>query len=332
MEISLCITFLLLLFLTESTPAHVHSHVSKERIEDGVYSPIDRNHIQDGVHHSEFDHEAILGSTKEAEEFDQLPPEEAKRRLQILLTKMDLNNDKVIERNELLAWILRSFKMLAEEEANTRFEEGDENADGFLTWEEHLIDTYGSADADEKAMLDLYDDMMMKNDKAMFKAADKNHDDKLSKEEHLHFNQPEDYPEMFPLILQNTLDEKDMNKDGAIDFQEFIGEKGIYFSIFFGRQKNDKEWLIVEKEKFDSEYDKDKDGKLNSDEIISWVVPSNHEIAEEEVNHLFAAADEDNDGALSFNEILANYDTFVGSEATDYGEHLNNIHAFEDEL
>lgn len=70
---------------------------------------------------------------------------------------------------------------------------------------------------------------MMKNDKAMFKAADKNHDDKLSKEEHLHFNQPEDYPEMFPLILQNTLDEKDMNKDGAIDFQEFIGEKGTFF-------------------------------------------------------------------------------------------------------
>jgi len=50
------------------------------------------------------------GSVKEAEEFDKLPIEESKRRLGILLTKMDLNNDKYIERNELKAWILRSFR------------------------------------------------------------------------------------------------------------------------------------------------------------------------------------------------------------------------------
>lgn len=50
------------------------------------------------------------GSTKEAEEFDKLPIGESKMRLGILLTKMDLNNDKYIERNELKAWILRSFR------------------------------------------------------------------------------------------------------------------------------------------------------------------------------------------------------------------------------
>lgn len=50
------------------------------------------------------------GSVKEAEEFDKLPIEESKRRLEILLTKMDLNNDRYIERNELKAWILRSFR------------------------------------------------------------------------------------------------------------------------------------------------------------------------------------------------------------------------------
>lgn len=52
------------------------------------------------------------GSVKEAEEFDKLPIEESKRRLGILLTKMDLNNDKYIERNELKAWILRSFRYI----------------------------------------------------------------------------------------------------------------------------------------------------------------------------------------------------------------------------
>lgn len=40
-------------------------------------------------------------------------------------------------------------------------------------------------------------------------------------------------------------------------------------------KSHSKEWLLAEKEKFDSEFDKDKDGILNASEILSWVVPSN---------------------------------------------------------
>ena len=35
---------------------------------------------------------------------------------------------------------------------------------------------------------------------------------------------------------------------------------------------------------------------------------------------------------FSFEEIITHHDVFVGSEATDYGEHLHNLHKFEDEL
>lgn len=125
--------------------AHIHSHQhnklsSNERTEDGAFSPRGMDHYAGGEHHEEFDHEAILGilnfaflgfvtyctkdksqtiklsfvfsigSVKEAEEFDKLPIKESKRRLEILLTKMDLNNDRFIEKNELKAWILRSFR------------------------------------------------------------------------------------------------------------------------------------------------------------------------------------------------------------------------------
>ena len=31
---------------------------------------------------------------------------------------------------------------------------------------------------------------------------------------------------MHPLILKQTLEEKDLNKDGYLDFQEFVGAKG----------------------------------------------------------------------------------------------------------
>lgn len=91
---------------------HTHTNeINKERTSDGAYSPRDHSHISDsGEHFSEFDHEAIIGSHKEAEEYDHLPPEEAKRRLEILLKKMDTDNDRKIDRNELKAWIIRSFK------------------------------------------------------------------------------------------------------------------------------------------------------------------------------------------------------------------------------
>lgn len=51
-----------------------------------------------------------VGSTKEAQEFDTLSPEESKRRLAILIKLMDLNKDEFVDRHELKAWILRSFK------------------------------------------------------------------------------------------------------------------------------------------------------------------------------------------------------------------------------
>lgn len=66
--------------------------------------------------------------------------------------------------------------------------------------------------------------------------------------------------------------------------------------------------------------------------VLSWIVPSNTAIATDEVDHLFVSTDEDHDDRLSYLEILNNYDTFVGSEATDYGDHLQNINHLADEL
>lgn len=71
-------------------------------------------------------------------------------------------------------------------------------------------------------------------------------------------------------------------------------------------------------------------GKNEEDRHIYRFVCS--EVATDEVDHLFAAADEDHDDRLSYDEIVDNYDIFVGSEATDYGDHLQNIDQFRDEL
>lgn len=48
-------------------------------------------------------------------------------------------------------------------------------------------------------------------------------------------------------------------------------------------------------------------------------------MAESEANHLISSSDDNNDKILSLDEILNHHDVFVGSEATDFGQHLENI-------
>lgn len=115
---SLTISLLNLLILTiiyveiEAATTHKHAHHTGERLEDGSFRARDSDHEgDDGEHFVEFDHEAMLGSVKEAEEFHQLSPDESKRRLRLLVsTKIDTNQDQYVDKHELKAHILRSFK------------------------------------------------------------------------------------------------------------------------------------------------------------------------------------------------------------------------------
>uniref|UniRef100_A0A1L8DJD2 Reticulocalbin-3 n=2 Tax=Nyssomyia neivai TaxID=330878 RepID=A0A1L8DJD2_9DIPT len=322
-----CTLVLIALNLVAVSPAttHKHTHQSKERLVDGSSHQNHKNTDQ-----YEFDHEAIIGSIKEAQEFDKLTPEMSKKRLGMLVQKMDTNSDGFVDRHELKAWILRSFKQLSQEEADERFLDVDENNDRLVSWEEYVKDTYGMrTDHEDNKIHDSEENYseeeteMIEDDKVMFRTADKNADGLLSQEEFVVFLSPEEHPEMMPLILEQTLRQKDKNGDGNIDFQEFVGDSAKHY---------DKEWLITEKEKFDNEFDKDGNGFLTGNEILAWVVPSNEDVADDEVQHLFASSDDDHDDRLSHEEIIENYDIFVGSEATDYGDHLQNIHHFTDEL
>ena len=71
------------------------------------------------------------------------------------------------------------------------------------------------------------------------------------------------------------LEEKDDDKDGQLSFQEYVGVRG---------KDKDKEWLIEEKDRFDNELDRNGDNVLSKEEIHAWIIPSNEEIAKDEVN------------------------------------------------
>lgn len=75
-------------------------------------------------------------------------------------------------------------------------------------------------------MIFYYLPQLIKADQRLFHAADANLDGVLDREEYRKFCTPEEYVDMFPVLIQNTLEEKDRNKDGFIDFEEFIGNAG----------------------------------------------------------------------------------------------------------
>ena len=71
--------------------------------------------------------------------------------------------------------------------------------------------------------------------------------------------------------MAQTKKNKDRDGDGKISFQEFIGDRG---------RDQSKDWLVTEKERFDVDLDRNKDGSLDDVEIGSWIIPSNDEIAQ----------------------------------------------------
>lgn len=53
------------------------------------------------------------------------------------------------------------------------------------------------------------------------------------------------------------------------------------------------EFYLTEKSRFTDEYDKNKDGKLDKEELVSWLIPNLNVVAREEAVHLIESADKD---------------------------------------
>ena len=53
---------------------------------------------------------------------------------------------------------------------------------------------------------------------------------------------------------------------------EFLANNFLFSCCFSARSK-DEEWRILEKDKFVNDYDRDKDGRLDSEEVMHWMAP-----------------------------------------------------------
>ncbi|XP_045896224.1 calumenin-A-like [Micropterus dolomieu] len=264
----------------------------------------------------DYDHEAFLGRD-EAKTFDQLPPEESKRRLGIIAEKIDGNKDGFISEEELKVWIKSAQKKHIYDSVEHQWKDFDVNGDGLISWEEYKNVTYGSYLDDPQADAEYNYTHMMARDERRFRVADVNGDMSADKQEFTAFLHPEDHGHMKDVVVQETMEDIDKNGDGFIDLKEYIGD--MYTAE---DEEEDPEWVASERQQFSEFRDKNKDGKMDKEETLDWILPSDYDHAEAEAKHLLHESDANQDGKLTKKEILDKFDVFVGSQVTDFGEAL----------
>ncbi|CAD7089059.1 unnamed protein product [Hermetia illucens] len=285
-------------------------------------------HYDDDHHNVQYDHEAFLGED-ESKTFDQLPPEESRRRLGVIVDKIDTDKDGFVDMSELKAWIQFTQRRYIDDDVNRQWRQHNPNNSDTINWETYRKAVYGFMDEMDPSDLEKEDHgfsykSMLTRDRRRWSVADKNGDDNLSKEEFAAFLHPEEMPQMRDVVLSETIEDIDKDNDGKVSVNEYIGD--MYRSS--DPEDEEPEWVKNERGVFAQYRDKDGDGYLDRDEVSEWIHPKDFDHAEAEARHLIYEADSNSDEKLTKEEILDKYDLFVGSQATDFGEALTRHDEF----
>jgi len=317
------VTSVLLAFLLP----HIHAGVISKP--ESINSPhehklSEKEHFgTDENHNADYDHDAFLGRD-EAQTFDELSPEESKKRLAKIVDKIDKDHDGQVTNAELKEWIQFVQKRYVTEDVERQWESHEREGDGKLTWKEYYNITYGFVNPQELETNNLANghnsySEIIERDQHRFEAADEDKSGFLTKEEFLDFLHPEDGGiHMREVVIHETIADIDKDGDGLVNMEEYLAD------LWGGGEEGEAEpeWVDEERKQFKEFRDKNGDGKLDRQEVEDWILPQDFDHSDVETRHLISEADSDGDGSLTKDEIVDKHDVFVGSQATDFGDIL----------
>lgn len=256
--------------------------------------------------------------------------DESKLRLAMLVDeKIDTNKDGLVQLDELARWIRKCRGKFTHNDALRQWQSFADTTNG-LTWDEYAKQEYEHLESLMKDAIDtlqLHDikksyDSHKRRDRRRWQIADVNHDDKLSLQEFINYLHPEQSPTMKNVLISERFETFDNNHDDRISLEEYISNLESEESVSRVPEIRDA-WLKNHRDRFSSQLDLDKSNYLDAREFERGL--NSKEFADsgvEEAQHLMTSADINRDHRLTKEEILAAYDEFISSYATDFGEAL----------
>lgn len=263
-------------------PKDQNNHVGEEQ--DNLDRDTDKEGGKDDDEDEEEDEAGDeVGDEEVNFDLEELDPEEAKKKLSVMFVKVDSNADGNIDRKELVASAINSYKNIESGEFNNT----DADHDGFLTLKEIVDNSEYSEYSDMKIFL--------------FPFADKDGDGKLNVTDFVLINRPNVYPAMRPHLLAWYLKDMDTDGNGKLSLKEYLKSQTHNYGT--GDEK-----LSWYKKLFHKRLDKNGDESLDGEEILAWRgLRSLEEGATAEADRIISDTDKDEDKLLSFDEVFAKY-------------------------
>lgn len=272
--------------------------------------------------------------------YDLMTEKEKRHHLTEIFKKADVDENGTLSKQELERWMQKTTEKYLANDVDNQWPSHDTNADGLISWNEYYTSVFSHMTDEDFEDQNLSMQQLQERDQRRFNTADQDKDGNLSRREFAHFLHPEDFDHMKQIVVKETLEDLDLDGDGFVSEQEYI--KDLYNNAAELEEWQEKHpdsdivtdnkdlpsWLKMEFETFRTERDTNKDGKMDENEVKNWLMPVEFDHIEAEADHLIMEADKNKDNELSLDEVLADYDLFMTSQATNWGEALG----YHDEL
>lgn len=159
-------------------------------------------------------------------------------------------------------------------------------------------------------------------DKAHWSEAARTDPESLTLDEFLSFRHPESSAGNLVGMIDDLLRQFDMDGDDQLTFAEFTNEDEE--SLDTMKKTMHLESVIKKQEEFTRLIDKNKDGKADRGELLSYIDPRNPRHALQEAATLFSLADGDKNGFLTLAEVLLKPDLFLSSKMIGASESFHD--------